>query len=255
MTRMLCQFSCGATSAVAVKLMLAEGHDDILIVNAFLKEEHADNRRFLADCERWFGRKVTVLRDEKYGASAREVFRRERFLKNKGGAPCTRALKRVLLDSIAMPGDLLVLGYDAAEEDRLDDFRERYPDRPVRAPLIEKGLSKDDCLSMIERAGIVLPYTYRVGGNNANCIGCVKGGEGYWNWVRVNFPDDFEEMAAIEESIGDSAKLFRHRSGPLEGVRFGLRELDPKAGRHDEPMPSCSFFCDMAEHDYAGSPA
>lgn len=247
--RHLCQFSCGATSAVAVKLMLAERPGPLLIVNAFLKEEHADNRRFLADCERWFGEPVTVLRDVKYGALAREVFRRERYLNGRDGAPCTRALKRRLLDSIAQPDDVLVLGYDADEPDRLDDFCERYPKRQVRAPLIERGLTKPDCQAIIERAGIVLPITYRQGGNNANCIGCVKGGEGYWNWVRRTYPADFEEMATIEQEIGPSAYLFRHRDGPLKDKRFSLRELDPTAGRHNETVPACSFFCDIAEQD------
>jgi hypothetical protein len=249
MPRYLCQFSCGATSAVAVKLMLTERPGPILIVNAYIKEEPEDNRRFLADCEKWFGEAVTVLRDTKYGASAREVFRRERYLKGPEGAPCTRALKRKVLDAIALPGDVLVLGYDAAEEDRLDDFRDRYPERPVRAPLIERGLSKEDCQAMIERAGIMLPESYRKGGNN--CIGCVKGGQGYWNWVRREYPADFEEMAQIEQDIGPSAFLFAHRTGPLEGQRFSLRELDPTAGRHNETVPACSFFCDIAEKEIA----
>ena len=70
MSRYVCQFSCGAASAVATKLILAEqDHNDVVIVNAFLVEEHPDNRRFLADCETWFGHPVTVLRDETYGAS------------------------------------------------------------------------------------------------------------------------------------------------------------------------------------------
>lgn len=42
--RYVCQFSCGAASAVATKMVLAEGHPDTIIVNAFLKEEHGDNR-------------------------------------------------------------------------------------------------------------------------------------------------------------------------------------------------------------------
>lgn len=231
--------------------MLAENPGPIEIVNAFLKEEHEDNRRFLADCERWFGRTVTVLRDVKYGASAREVFRRERYLNGPKGAPCTRVLKRKLLASVELPGDVLVLGYDASEQERLDDFLDRYPERIVRAPLIERGLTKPDCQAIVERAGIELPITYRQGGNNANCIGCVKGGEGYWNWVRRTYPDDFEEMAQIEQDIGPGAFLFRHRTGPLKGRRFSLRELDPGAGRHDETVPACSFFCELAEESIA----
>ncbi len=68
--RIICQFSCGAASAVATKLALAQygQSHDVQIVNAFIQQEHPDNRRFLADCERWFGRTITVLRNEKYVA-------------------------------------------------------------------------------------------------------------------------------------------------------------------------------------------
>ncbi|MEN9492837.1 MAG: hypothetical protein RJA63_3286 [Pseudomonadota bacterium] len=248
MSRLVCQFSCGAASAVATKLMLAEAPERVAIVNAFISEEHPDNRRFLADCERWFGRAVTVLRDEKYGASTLEVFRRERYLNGRAGAPCTRALKRKLLDKFRQPGDVMVLGFDADEADRLDDFRERFPDVPVRAPLIERSLGKADCLGLLERAGIELPAMYRLGFNNANCIGCVKGGMGYWNHVRKTFHERFAQVAAVEREIGPSAYLFRDRA---TGVRFGLDALPPDAGRHDEILPDCGLFCEAALHEVA----
>ena len=78
MSRIVCQFSCGAASAVATKLALAQydGTHDVQIVNAFVKQEHEDNRRFLADCEGWFGRQITQLRDQKFGADIIQVFRR-----------------------------------------------------------------------------------------------------------------------------------------------------------------------------------
>lgn len=249
MSRVVCQFSCGAASAVATKLVLAEpDHAEVAIINAFLVEEHPDNRRFLADCEGWFGRAVTVLRDEKYGASAVEVFRRERYMNGPKGAPCTRALKRRLLDAFKRPDDVMVLGYTAEEADRFTDFQEVFPDLAVRAPLIEHGLGKADCLAMIERAGITLPMMYRMGYSNANCIGCVKGGMGYWNKVRRDFPEQFERMAQVQEEIGGKGvMLFRDRD---TNVRFSLRELPPDAGRHDEVLPACSFFCDLAEQKY-----
>ena len=87
MARIVCQFSCGAASAVATKLVLAEGHAEVEIVYAFVLEDGEDNLRFLRDCERWFGRSVTILRDQKYGASTFEVWRRRRFMKGLTGAP------------------------------------------------------------------------------------------------------------------------------------------------------------------------
>jgi len=51
--RIVCQFSCGAASAVATKLTLAKYGQtrDVQILNAFIVEEHPDNRRFLIDSQ------------------------------------------------------------------------------------------------------------------------------------------------------------------------------------------------------------
>lgn len=246
MSRVVAHFSCGATSAVATKLALAEHGDNLHIINAFILEEHEDNRRFLGDCERWFGRSITVLRDEKYGASVDEVWRRERYMNGPNGASCSRAVKRRVLAAYMQPDDLLVLGYDAVEQDRLDDFREHFPDLRVAAPLIDRGLTKPDCLAIIERAGIRLPQSYLDGFENANCIGCPKGGEGYWNRVRRIYPLVFQARMERQESIGSGAYFFLNRK---TGERFGLKDLHLGAGRHNEPSPSCSFFCELAEQE------
>ncbi len=247
-SRIVVQFSCGAASAVAAKLAIAQYGmtHDVQILNAFIANEHEDNRRFLVDCESWFGRQVTVLRDEKYGADAHEVFRRERFMKNQFGAPCTKILKRRLLDGWKKPGDVMVFGYTAEESDRLDDFRERNPDRPVVAPLIERGLGKEDCKAMIQRAGIELPMMYRLGYENANCIGCVKGGEGYFRAIRQDFPEQFEALCVIQDSLGPGSYLFRDRA---TNTRRSLRDLGDGPVRRNEKIPACSFFCELAEAD------
>jgi hypothetical protein len=246
--RMVCQFSCGAASAVATKLVLSEGHPEVAIVNAFIAEEDDDNRRFLADCERWFGHPITVLRDEKYGASVFEVWRRRQYMKGPKGAPCSSALKRKVLDTFTLPGDVFVFGFTAEEGDRFEDLQERNPHMPMRAPLVEKGVSKADCLAMVQRAGLVLPLMYRQGFENANCPNCPKGGMGYWNRLRYVRPESFARTMAAQAEIGEGSFFFRDRD---TGIRFGLKDLPPDAGRHDEPAPSCSFFCEMAEQEYA----
>lgn len=242
MPRRVVQFSCGAASAVAAKLTLTR-HSDAVVVNAFLAEEHDDNRRFLTDVEAWIGTAITVLRDEKYGASAYEVFRRVRYTKGMYGAPCSRTLKRDLLDRWSTPGDIPILGFTAEEEDRADGYLDSHGGIG-EFPLIDGGLTKRDCLAMVERAGIRLPTMYLLGYNNANCIGCVKGGAGYWNKIRRDFPERFNEMCAIEDTIGPTAYLMRDRA---TGVRVPLRQLDPAAGRHDTTVPECGFACARAE--------
>lgn len=249
--RTLCHFSCGAASAVATKLILSQDREaEVVILNAFVVEEDRDNRRFLADCEKWFNHPITVLREQKYGASVHEVWRKRRFL-NGGimGASCSVVLKHELMDALALPDDIHALGYTAEETVRADRFAAARPTLRVSFPLIERGLTHADCLAMVERAGIEIPRMYRLGYRNANCVGCCKGGEGYWNKIRVDFPETFIAVQEIQESIGPNSYFFRDRK---TGERIGLKQLDRKAGREQkEPEISCSFFCDMAEQDIA----
>ena len=70
------------------------------------------------------------------------------------------------------------------------------------APLVDAGLGKDDCKAMVLRAGIELPMPYRMGYDNANCKGCVKGGEGYFRAIREDFPDEFEELCKVQDELG-----------------------------------------------------
>ena len=249
MSRVVCHFSCGAASAVATKLAIAKyGHERILILNAFLVEEHEDNRRFLADCAEWFEHAVTEVRDEKYGASTLQIWRRKRYIMSRHGAPCSMHLKREPLAALALPGDTDVIGYTIEELDRFESMKERYPGS-IEAPLIDKGLTKSDCMAMLERAGVQLPEMYRLGFHNANCVGCPKGGEGYWNKIRDVFPERFVQISEIQESIGPGAYFFRNRQ---TGERYGLKDLPIGRGNYPtEKSISCSFFCDIAEQDIA----
>lgn len=245
--RIVCWFSCGAASAVATKLMIAENAGKLPLVIAYTEvaEEHPDNKRFLADCERWFGQEIQVIRNEKYNASCDEVFLRERYIVGPYGAPCTRHLKRAMRVKFEEEGDVQVFGYTAEEKERAEDFFERNPHIDCRAPLIEKGLAKPDCLAMIEDAGIELPAMYRLGYRNNNCIGCVKGGKGYWNKIRVDFPERFWRMSEIEQLVG--ATVLKDHNGPI-----ALADLDPTSGNHQtEPDIECSIFCHIAKAEYA----
>jgi len=88
---------------------------------------------------------------------------------------------------------------------------------------------------------------YRMGYQNANCIGCPKGGQAYWQAIRADFPERFVQIQTIQEEIGPGANFLRFRSGPRKEERMSLAELPP--GRGDmarEPSFHCSFFCDLA---------
>ena len=241
--RIVSWFSCGAASAVATKLILAEGNP-VTIAYCYVKEEHTDNLRFLKDCEEWFGQKILILKNEKYDGSCHKVFEKN-FFSTPHGSPCTTHLKKKVRLKFQKPNDVLVFGYTAEEEERLNTFIDRNNEVPVRAPLIEKGLTKSEVLAMIENANIELPKMYKLGYDHNNCIGCVKGGMGYWNKIRLDFPKQFKEYAVMERERGYT--ILKDENGAIY-----LDELDPKRGRmSDEPKIQCGIMCELAEQTYA----
>lgn len=242
--RIVSWFSCGAASAVATKLILAEG-EPVTIAYCRVKEEHPDNMRFLKECEQWFGQEIIILENEKYNGSCHKVFEKN-FFRTPSGSPCTRELKRKVRMKFQQPNDTIVFGYTSEEEERLNTFIDRNNEVPIRAPLIEQGLTKGEVLAMIERANIELPEMYKLGYEHNNCIGCVKGGMGYWNKIRIDFPKQFDEYAKMERERGYT--ILKDKNGALY-----LDELDPNRGRmSDEPKIECGIMCELAEKAYSG---
>jgi PP-loop superfamily ATP-utilizing enzyme len=238
--RIVCWFSCGAASAVATKIALKELEQgqEIIIAYTEVKEEHPDNKRFLADCEKWFGQKILILGSEKYEKSIYKVFEKN-FIRTPKGAPCTRELKKRVRQRFEKINDRQVFGYTAEEQTRLDRFIDANNDVDIWTPLIDKGLGKEDCLAMLENAGIELPAMYKLGYHNNNCIGCVKGGMGYWNKIKIDFPEHFDRMAKLE----------RFKTQTIFKDRY-LDELKPTDGNYpQEPNIECSIFCQIAEED------
>ena len=239
-------FSAGAASAVAAKLTV-KSEPDAVIAYTDPGSEHPDNVRFLADCERWFDHEVIRLRSDRY-ADTWQVWTERRFLVSPQGALCTAELKKRVRFAFERPDDVQVFGYTAEEQNRADRFRRQNPEVDLRTPLIDAGLTKSDCLAMIDRAGIELPAMYRLGYRNNNCIGCPKGGMGYWNKIRRDFPDVFTRMAALEAELG--ATVLRDDNGAVP-----LNTLDPSRGDHaDEADFECSLLCAIAENELAQTP-
>ena len=273
--RTLVWFSAGAASAVAAKLTLASTTDEVVIAYTDPGSEHPDNVRFIDDCERWFGHPVVRLRSERY-VDTWQVFEERRFLNSPQGALCTTEMKKKVRFAFQRPDDVQVFGYTAEEQARADRFRQQNPEVDLRTPLIERGLTKDDCLGIIERSGIAMPAMYLLGYRNNNCIGCPKGGMGYWNKIRRDFPDVFDRMARIEREIGATVLRDEVRGKPRRrpvaaepgDVDYGetvtvvrrksiplyLDQLDPSRGNHaDEPTFECSLLCTVTADAVATS--
>ena len=252
-------FSCGATSAVAAKIACEGEYGElpVRVVYCDPGSEHPDNLRFLRDVEEWAGASVTVLRSDRY-KDTWEVFEKRRYLSGPDGALCTYELKKRLAQEFRdVGGDVEVYGFDAGEMKRAANFRTNNPEVDLRTPLIDRGLTKPDCLAMLQRAGIELPAMYRLGFGNANCIGCVKGQMGYWNRIRRVFPETFSRMAKLERTLGKvedgkprGAAICKSYAGDKKRKRVFLDELDPDAGRDDEPVPECGLLCAATEREW-----
>lgn len=126
-----------------------------------------------------------------------------------------------------------VWGFDHKEKNRAQRITDTYPEFTHEFPLIEHSLSKNDCHALVMDLGIRRPVMYDMGYPNNNCIGCVKGGMGYWNKIRMDFPEVFERRAKLERELGCSC---------INGLY--LDELEPGRGRMDmEIFPECGIMC------------
>ncbi|MFA6242684.1 MAG: hypothetical protein WC655_17225 [Candidatus Hydrogenedentales bacterium] len=243
--RVLSWFSCGDASAVAAKLAIDSYGEQVEICYCdTLAHEHPDNIRFLTDVERWLDRSVTILHSPDY-ADIYDVFRKTRWLVGPAGARCTTELKKNVRRAYERPNDLHVFGFTAEEAKRIERFGGENPELQAIFPLMEHGLTKAECHRIVREAGIELPAMYRLGYRNNNCIGCVKGGLGYWNKIRVDFPEAFERMAKLEREL-DAAinKTETREDGKRIRHRLFLDELPPERGHYEqEPDIECGVLC------------
>lgn len=231
----ICWISAGVSSFVAGYLM-RESIDRFIYID--IDDQHPDSRRFIADSERALGKEIQVLRSP-YG-SVEAVCRAFKFVSSPQGAKCTQVLKRrerQMWEHTHIDARLTyVWGFDCDEQKRADRLREVMPMQDHVFPLIEKNLNKQDAHGICQTLGIKRPAMYDLGYQNNNCVGCVKGGMGYWNKIRADFPDVFERRAKMERDIGKSC---------INGIF--LDELEPSAGRAgEEIMEECSILCQLA---------
>lgn len=237
--RTLGWFSCGAASAVAIKLSPAA-----VPLYCDTGSEHSDNERFMKDCKRWFGRDIQRLKHAEY-KDTWDVWEKTRWLAGIEGARCTVELKVGPRLGIQRPGDTHVFGYtaDAADVARAARLRSTYPELIISTPLIERGLTKQSCIEMLIRAGIEPPVMYALGFQNNNCIPCVKAtSPAYWALVRKSFPAKFERMAKLSREL--DVRLCR-----IDNERRFIDEIPADWPTTNPIQPACDFLCHIAEQD------
>jgi hypothetical protein len=237
----VCWISAGVSSFIAGWLV-KDSIDKWIYID--VEDQHPDSLRFIHDCEKAVG-KIEILKSEQY-KNVEDVCRQCGIINTIHGAACTGMLKKAVRKKWENEqyqkriSDLCyVWGMDANERRRAESIIKNFPEFTHEFPLIERNLSKQDCHAILERLGIKRPIMYDLGYNNNNCIGCVKGGKGYWNKIRIDFPAVFEARARLEREIGGTC---------INGIF--LDELPQDAGRmSDEIMEDCSIMCYLAMAD------
>lgn len=227
--------SAGVSSFIAT--YLAKDVDRIIYID--IDDHHPDSMRFIKDCEKVLNKKIEILKSPlcsvenacKMGGTIR--------IARTGYAPCTNMLKkRVRKEWEQNHCDeplTYVWGMDIDEKHRADRIVETMSNFYHEFPLIDHQLTKQDAHAICNQLGVKRPVMYDLGYNNNNCIGCVKGGMGYWNKIRVDFPDVFEERAKLERLLNSRCLK-----------ECFLDELEPGRGRmSDEIMEDCGIFCEM----------
>lgn len=238
----VCWISAGVSSFIAGYLE-RETIDKFIYID--IDDQHPDSMRFIKDCEHLLGKPIEILKSE-YG-NVETCIRISGVVRLPNTyAPCTTWLKKRIRKEWEYDHreyDLTyVWGFDVEEKHRADRLQETMIEFDHCFPLIERGLTKQDAHGLCAKLGVKRPVMYDLGYANNNCVGCVKGGMGYWNKIRQDFPEVFEARAKLERDIGYSI---------LKDCF--LDELDPSRGRmSDEILEDCGIYCMITENELKG---
>ncbi|MGD8777719.1 MAG: hypothetical protein PVH88_02025 [Ignavibacteria bacterium] len=245
-------WSGGITSAVAGKFAI-EMYDNVEFFYCETGAAHPDNIRFKADCENWYSKKINHVKNSSGYNSPADVWLKTGYINGVDGARCSLELKKKVrfeLEELMRPNlfypnrgiiqnQIYGFEWEQRQVNRAIRFLEQYPYANAIFPLIEQMKTKNNCAGILTSAGIELPHLYKLGYNNNNCLSdecvCCKGGMGYMNKTRIDFPLGFKNTSLIERNIGYSC---------MNG-KF-LDELNPNEGRGLKPIvPECGEFCDV----------
>ena len=231
----VCWLSAGVSSFIAGYLV-KDTVDKFIYID--ITDQHPDSIRFIKDCEKFLNKPIEILKSP-YGTVENAICGAGVITLRNGYAPCTDYLKKRVRKEWEYAHKELdityVWGFDVEEKQRANRLIEAQPNFTHEFPLIDKQLTKEEVHGMCYEVGIKRPAMYDLGYNNNNCIGCVKGGMGYWNKIRIDFPEVYNSRSKLERKIG--SRILKE---------YYLDELPTDKGRmSDEIMQECSIFCQL----------
>ena len=278
MSKIICWWSGGITSAVACKVALdLYGAENCRVIMIDTKNEDDDTYRFKSDCEKWYGVNIEVITGigDDY-KDIESVWFKHKSLNVANGAICSSKLKRAVREKWQEHNDFdfQVFGFefDKKEFNRALSLSKNHPKAKSIYPLLMKGYTKDDCLRIVQNAGIEIPRMYSLGFRNNNCFktGCVQGGIGYWQKMKKEFPEKFNKMADIEHELtnvkGEPVTMLKDQSNETKknvletDIKWKnlvflkkhpkypeLKCLDDMKEREVKPLFECNGFCGINE--------
>lgn len=235
MTQHVVMFSGGAGSwATAKRVAQQHGTENMTLVFADTLVEDIDLYRFLAQAIENIGAKFVALAD---GRTPWQVFEDERYIGNTRVDPCSKILKRGLLDrwrnENCTPEDSIIyVGLSWYEPARVERIKARTAPWRYECPMAdEPHLDPDEVLAWMRAEGIEPPRLYGAGFTHNNCGGfCIKAGHAQFarllSWNRPYYIDNEEKEARLR-ALGINGAVLRDRRGgkltPMTMKTFRLR--------------------------------
>lgn len=183
--------------------------------------EDEDLIRFMSECEAYLGCQIIRIQHPKY-KSIWDAFFGERFLGNSMIDPCSKFLKRELIERWMKenePHGVRVIGFSWLEQSRAAKYREYFPvsyfpncDRPY--------LVNDEIAAKWEARGVRRSMSYDRGFKHDNCGGfCVKGGLGQlhdlWRIKLAWYLFAESEELRFRAEINPTVTIFRKGGQPI----------------------------------------
>ena len=115
------------------------------------------------------------------------------------------------------------IGISTDEIQRMKPARDKYILN--RHPLIEAKMSRQDCISWMNKNKFPLP-------EKSACIVCPYHNDSYWHFMKTERPEEFADAVEFDKKIRNGSrkirdKLYLHRScKPLNEIQFNKKEDD-----------------------------
>lgn len=205
--------------AAAKRVVERHGKDGVALLFADTLYEDSDLYRFIDEAADNVGVPLFRVCD---GRTPWEVFHDVRFLGNSRVDPCSKHLKRDIMDrwrnEHCDPATTTIhLGIDWSEKHRLTRVQSRVAPWKYEAPMCDRPcLTKAGMIHWLESEG-VRPRLYALGFPHNNCGGfCIKAGQSQFRLLLGRLPEVYAENERqeelIRETLGD-VSVMRSRVG------------------------------------------